>query len=68
MYVEGRLSLSAWTGKDGAQRTGLAVTAWEVIPLGRIGRKRPKPASQPWPHQAEAPPFDDRLTFLGDTP
>jgi len=27
LYVEGRLSLNTWTGKDGAQRTGLAVTA-----------------------------------------
>jgi single-stranded DNA-binding protein len=63
VYVEGRLSLNAWTGKDGQSRTGLSVTAWEVIPLGRIGRKRPKPASQQRPHQAEAPPFDDPLTF-----
>ena len=26
VYVEGRLSLNAWTGKDGQQRTGLS---WE---------------------------------------
>lgn len=50
VYIEGRLSLNTWIGKDGAERTGLSVTASEVIPLGRIGRKRPKP------HQAEAPP------------
>ena len=29
VYVEGRLSLNAWTGKDGQQRTGLSVAAWE---------------------------------------
>jgi single-stranded DNA-binding protein len=28
VYVEGRLSLNTWTGKDGTQRTGLSVTAW----------------------------------------
>ena len=46
---------------DGEKRTGLSVTAWEVTPLGRIGRKRPRP------QQAEAygsaAAFDDPLTF-----
>jgi single-stranded DNA-binding protein len=58
--VEGRLSLNAWTGKDGQQRAGLAVTVWEVLPLARIGRKRRK---KPRPEQTEAPPFDDDLSF-----
>jgi hypothetical protein len=44
---------NTWTGKDGAQRTGLAI-AWEVLPLARIGRKRPQ--------HAEAPLFDDPLS------
>jgi hypothetical protein len=56
VYCEGRLFLNAWIGKDGAQRTGLAVTVWEVLPLARIGRKQPK---KPRPEQTEAPPFDD---------
>jgi len=47
---------------DGEKRTGLSVTAWEVIPLGRIGRKRPRSQSRginnSTPH-----PFDDPLTF-----
>ena len=38
---------NTWTGKDGAQRTGLAIAAWEVLPLARIGRKRPQHAEAP---------------------
>ena len=38
VYVEGRLSLNAWTGKDGQPRTGLSVAAWRVEVLGRIGK------------------------------
>ena len=58
VYVEGRLWLNTWNGKDGAQRTGLAVTAWEVVPLGQIGRKRPS-ARRP----ADAVSFNDPLPF-----
>jgi single-stranded DNA-binding protein len=39
VYVEGRLSLNTWTGRDGAERTGLSVSAWQVTPLGQIGRR-----------------------------
>jgi single-stranded DNA-binding protein len=42
VYVEGRLSLNMWTGKDDQQRTGLSVSAWQVIPLGQIGTRKPK--------------------------
>jgi single-stranded DNA-binding protein len=42
VYGEGRLSLNAWTGRDGAERTGLSVSAWQVMPLGQIGRRKPK--------------------------
>jgi single-stranded DNA-binding protein len=54
VYVEGRLSLSAWTGKDGQQRTGLSVTAWQVQPMGQIGRRKPKVQSEE---------LNDELTF-----
>jgi single stranded DNA-binding protein len=40
VYVEGRISLNTWTGKDGQQRTGLSVTAWRVEVLGQIGKQR----------------------------
>lgn len=46
VYVEGRLSLNVWNGKDGIQRTGLSVTAWQVMPLGQIGRRKPKVQSR----------------------
>ncbi|MGH8572596.1 MAG: single-stranded DNA-binding protein, partial [Gammaproteobacteria bacterium] len=57
VYVEGRLSLNTWTGKDCQPRTGLSVSAWRVEALGRIGKRRPAKA----PKHAEE--FDDALTF-----
>ena len=46
VYVEGRLSLNTWLGRDGEQHTSVNVSAWLVQPLGHIGRralKRPAP-------------------------
>jgi single-strand DNA-binding protein len=40
VYCEGRLKLDTWTAKDGLKRTGLSVVAWQIVPLGQIGRKR----------------------------
>ena len=60
VYVEGRFALNRWTRKDGQQRAGLAVTVWEVMPLARIGRKRPK---KPRPEHVVGLPFDDDLSF-----
>ena len=67
VYVEGRLSLNTWTGRDGAERTGLSVSAWQVMPLGQIGRRKPKVQSRdeyerPRDEQGAAP-FDDPLSF-----
>jgi len=42
VYCEGRLSLGTWTGKDGGAKTGLNLAAWEVQPMGQIGRRNPK--------------------------
>jgi single-stranded DNA-binding protein len=39
IYIEGRLSLNTWTGRDGVERTGLSVTAQQAMPLGQIGRR-----------------------------
>ena len=60
VYVEGRLSLSAWTGKDGQQRTGLSVSAWRVEVLGKIGKSRSAKAKAGREHAEE---FNDALTF-----
>jgi len=43
VYVEGRLRLSRWTMQDGAERSGLEVSAFKCEPLGQIGRRRPPP-------------------------
>jgi len=51
--------LNTWTGKGGTLRTGLLVTAWEVLPLGRIGRKRPR--SQQAEAYGSPAAFDDPL-------
>lgn len=39
VYVEGRLAMNTWEGKDGQQRTGLSVTASRIEILGQIGRR-----------------------------
>jgi hypothetical protein len=63
--VEGRLSLNTWTGKDGTQRTGLSVSAWQVMQLRQIGRAEAKVQSRDeyeWPRdEQDAVPFDDPL-------
>ena len=38
VYCEGRLRLDRWTAPDGAERSGLSVSAWIVQPMG-VGRK-----------------------------
>lgn len=45
IYVEGRLKLEEWTGKDGVARHGLNVAATLVQPIGQIGKKRTSKAS-----------------------
>ena len=40
VYIEGRLRLSTWSGKDGQERVGLNVVATHVQALGQIGQKR----------------------------
>jgi single-strand DNA-binding protein len=41
VYVEGRLSINEWTGKDGTKRTGLSVMSWHCR-LAEIGRNKPR--------------------------
>ena len=59
-YIEGKLKLETWTGKDGVERQGLNVAAWKVERLGEIGRNK---AAEPRadgtksaPPQQSAPP------------
>jgi single-stranded DNA-binding protein len=47
VYVEGRLTMNTWEGKDGQQRTGLSVSAWRVEVLGQIGRATRRERAEP---------------------
>lgn len=60
VYCEGRMSLGTWTGRDGEVKAGLNLTAWEVQPMGQIGRRKPK--ARPRDEYGGAP-FDDPLNF-----
>lgn len=42
VYCEGRLKLDRWTKQDGAERSGLSLSAWVVQPMGQIGRRAPR--------------------------
>jgi single-strand DNA-binding protein len=54
VYVEGRLRLESWTGRDGRERSGLSVVGSRVEVLGKIGPdhhpRKPEPA--PLKHHA----------------
>jgi single-strand DNA-binding protein len=47
VYVEGKLSISEWSGSDGAKRHGLSVMSWHcrLAEIGHNRRKREKPTS-----------------------
>ena len=53
VYVEGRLRLRSWQ-QDGAERSGLEVSAWEVKPLGQIGKRAARAARPTGWRPAEA--------------
>lgn len=42
VYVEGKIKLNAWTDANGKERSGLSAASFHLVPLGQIGRKRPK--------------------------
>jgi single-strand DNA-binding protein len=53
VYVEGRLRLDRWQGKDGEPRCGLSVSAWRVDVHGAIGKQAPR---------RERPPTEGRAS------
>jgi single-stranded DNA-binding protein len=56
VYVEGRLKLNTWTGKDGTLQAGLSVAASLVQPMGQIGKRRPsKPKARASKSEVYAP-------------
>lgn len=46
VYVEGRMKLSQWNAADGTPRAGLELIAWQITPMGQIGRRRPQPTPE----------------------
>lgn len=64
--VQGRLELRTWQGRDGQERTGLSITATEIMPLTKPAPKaRTKPAAAPaQPDDGE--PFDQSAGDLDD--
>jgi single-strand DNA-binding protein len=61
VYVEGKLRLESWTGKDGRERSGLSVAGSRVEVLGRIGFD-PHPRGSTDPPVAQ-PEFEQDLPF-----
>jgi len=46
VYVEGKIKLDTYTGKDGTPRSGLKVSASKIERLGEIGMRKPGVKSQ----------------------
>jgi single-stranded DNA-binding protein len=59
-YVEGKLSINEWTGKDGSTRTGLSCLSWHCR-LAQIGRNKPKKSSRQATSDVEQPSLTDDL-------
>jgi single-stranded DNA-binding protein len=70
VYVEGKLSMSEWTGNDGTKRQGLSVMSWHCR-LPHIGRNRPK-RDKPAKHEHGAEPTPrtqgDRTFYSDEVP
>jgi len=58
VYARGRLSLDTWTGRDGEERKGLSMLAWDVVPIGV--RHRPTRTSKGRGGQPERPTYEKR--------
>lgn len=61
VYIEGKLKLHTWQDDQGYGRSGLAVSASLIQPLGLIGEKRPKKprATRTTSHARERPSHSD---------
>lgn len=56
IYVEGKIAIDEWTGRDGARRAGFKVTSFHAIEVSKIGRRRERKAG------------DDTPAASGETP
>jgi single-stranded DNA-binding protein len=55
VYIEGRLFLNAWTGRDGVERTGFSVCVDSIASARTVRPGKPKVQSRDT--------FDDPLRF-----
>ena len=67
LYVEGSMSTTEWTDKDGQKKTSLEINARELILLGRSGGA---PGSTPWSGQnpQQLPDGEERGEVIEDIP
>lgn len=64
VYVEGRLKVNRYTGKDGVERSNLQVSATRALLLDRIGRRAKRRKVQA--AQSNVFPFDEPASDFGD--
>jgi single-strand DNA-binding protein len=67
LYVEGSMSSSEWTDKEGVRRTRMEINARELILLGRAG-DTPQPVVQSQPAPTRAPDGEERGEVVEDIP
>lgn len=56
--AQGRLELRAWTGRDGTERTGLSITASQLMRLEKAERRKRAPKPSPNAAQQDIPGAD----------
>jgi len=58
--ISGRLTKAAWTGRDGAERSGFSVCVDSIASARTVRPRKPKVQSR---DEQGAAPFDDPLSF-----
>ena len=60
VYCEGRMTLGTWTDRNGQAKSGLNLSAWQVVPMAQIGAAE---AQGPTRGEREAVPSTMRSRF-----
>lgn len=60
VYCEGRMTLGTWTDRNGQGKSGLNLSAWQVVPMAQIGAAE---AQGPITRGTGSGAFDDALTL-----
>lgn len=64
--AQGRLELRAWTGRDGTERSGLSITASQLMRLEKAPQRKRGPKAKAPPVQQEIPGADPFGPGAGD--